>query len=106
MPAGRLILALGCSLNAMRSRLFSIGFIGGLLLFVAANLYRYYRMNTEPVLIDAAISFGIPFKFYVSSGFGGGILWSHLIADVVIALCVSTILGWISAKLFSDATAA
>ena len=64
-------------------------------------------MKAEPVLTDAYVSFGLPFKFYASSGFMGEvILWSNLVADLVSALFVSTLLGWGSAKLFGMAQAA
>lgn len=84
----------------MRIRVFYIGFFGSLLLFVAVNIYDYYRMN-EPVLIDGSVKFGLPFKFYMSGGFtGSAILWNGLIADVVIAVCASIIIGWASEQLF------
>ena len=91
----------------LRSRIFLIGFFGGLLLFFAANLLSYYRMKAEPVLIDAYVSFGLPFEFYASRGFAGeAVLWGNLVADVMIALSVSMLLGWASAKLFGGSAAA
>jgi len=91
----------------MRSRIFLVGFFAGLLLFFAANLLSYYRMKAEPALIDAYVSFGLPFKVYASGGFAGdAVLWSNLVADVVIALSVSALLGWASAKLFGGSAAA
>ena len=105
MPGVRLLLLM-FNLSDMRSKIFLAGFLGGLLLFAAANIHSYYRMLAEPVLIDATVSFGIPFRFYVTGGFVGGILWWRLIADVLIALMVSVILGWVSAKLFGHVAAA
>ena len=91
----------------MRPKIFLIGFFGGLLLFFAANLLSYYRMRAEPTLIDAYVSFGLPFKFYASGGFAGdAVLWSNLAANIVIALLASALLGWVSAKLFGGPTAA
>jgi hypothetical protein len=91
----------------MRSGIFLVGFPGGLLLSLAANFLSYHRMKAAPVLIDAYISFGLPFRFYASSGFMGDvILWGNLVADVVIALSVSALLGWASAKLLGGPAAA
>ena len=91
----------------MRSRIFLIGFVGGLLLFFAANLLSYCRMKAEPILIDAYVSFGLPLKFYASGGFAGdAVLWGNLITNVMIALAVSTLLGWASEQLFGGSAAA
>jgi hypothetical protein len=91
----------------MRPKIFLIGFFGGFLLFFAANLLSYDRMKAEPVLIDAYVSFGLPFEFYASGGFAGdAVLWSNLVADLVIALFASMLLGWVSAKLFGGPAAA
>jgi hypothetical protein len=91
----------------MRSKIFLVGFFAGLLLFGAGNLLSYYWMKAKPALIDAYVSFGLPFKFYASGGFAGdAVLWNNLVADLVIALSVSTLFGWASAKLFGGSGAA
>ena len=76
---------------------FTVGFALGWLIFVSANVMSYRQMLRGRDLTDVPISFGFPFKLYASSGFGGEwIVWSGLIADVLIAVCVSTILGLIA----------
>jgi hypothetical protein len=86
------------SLFAMnRPRVFAVGFAVGLLIFVSANVISYRQMVRGTVLTDAPTAYGFPFRFYASSGFGGEwILWSGLIADILIAICVSAILGLIA----------
>ena len=60
----------------VRLRIFTIGLTLGLLIFMSANLVTYYRMIHEPVLTDATIGWGFPFKLYMSGGFTGEfILW-------------------------------
>lgn len=83
-----------------KSTIFLAGFISGLLLLIAANLISYYRMRAEPLLIDAATGFGLPFRLFATSGFGGdAILWGGLIADLSIALCIGAALGWVAVRL-------
>ena len=90
-----------------RSTIFLAGFVSGLLLVIAANLISYYRMKAEPLLIDAATGFGLPFRLFAISGFGGGvILWGGLIANILLALCVGAALGWIAVKLYGGSPAA
>lgn len=86
----------------MQSKPFRIGFLVGLLIFVAVNFFGYYRMRGQPVLTDASVGFGFPVQLYASSGFGGdNILWLGLIADVLIAACASILLGWAFDKVFA-----
>lgn len=88
-----------------RQRVFAIGFAIGLLIFVSANVMSYRQMLRAPVLIDAPTAWGVPFKLYASSGFGGEwILWSGLIADILIAVCGSAILGFIIGLVFKKST--
>ena len=92
------------SLFAMkRTWVFAIGFAVGLLIFVSANILSYRQMLRGTVLTDVPVAFGFPFKFHASSGFGGEwILWSGLIADILIAVCVSAILGLIAGMVFKN----
>ena len=70
------------------------GFLSGWLLFILINLYSYHHMVNTPVLIDASVEFGLPFKTYSSGGFLGAlILWNGLIADILITFGLSVILG-------------
>lgn len=90
------------SLFAMkRAWVFAIGFVVGLLIFVSANVMSYRQMLQGPVLTDAPTAFGFPLKLHASSGFGGEwILWSGLIADILIAVCGSAILGLVAGLVF------
>lgn len=85
----------------LRSKAFTFGFFGGLLLFVAANLYSYFRMAEYPSMDDGFVDCGVPFKLYAYGGFFGHsvILWQGLLADVLIAICMSIILGWVIERL-------
>ena len=84
----------------MHSKTFAFGFFGGLLSFVAANLYSYFRMADYPSMDDGFVDCGLPFKLYAYGGFFGHsvILWQGLLADVLIAICTSVILGWLIAR--------
>lgn len=77
----------------MRSRAFQIGFLAGLLLMSVVNVVDYYQMGSQRVAIDGNTQFGFPFDLYVTTGFGDAILWPGLVADVLIAVCGSIILG-------------
>jgi hypothetical protein len=58
-------------------------------------------MIREPVLTDATIGFGFPYRLYMSGGFTGeAILWNGLIGDVFIAAGGSVILGLVAGMLF------
>ena len=78
-----------------RSVIFTKGFFLGLLLFLAANLYSYYRMPVSSTMDDGFVSFGFPFELYAYGGFftHSVILWAGLIADISIAVCASIIFG-------------
>lgn len=88
------------NLTADRPRLFAAGFLGGLLLFAAANLYSYHQMGSERVLTDAYVGFGLPLTVYVTGGLAGAaILWANLFANLALAVLASLALGWLVAKL-------
>jgi len=76
---------------------FAIAFAIGLLIFVSENVISYRQMLRGPELTDVPVGFGFPFKLYGASGFGGEwIIWSGLISDILIAGCVSAIIGLIA----------
>src|SRR5258706_13527119 len=87
----------------LRTRVYKVGFLAGICLFVALNSFSYSTYHTRqlfhtfgPFSIYDADAYGIPFSFYF---WGGGLpnwssfLWSELAADVVIALIVSFLIG-------------
>lgn len=59
-------------------------------LFGTANIISYYLMPEYPAMDDGFVHFGWPFSLYAEGGFAGmrGILWTGLIGNVVVALCV------------------
>ena len=91
----------------MKSRNFKIGFVVGLVLFCAINLYSYYRMPAESTMDDGSVYFGWPFWLYGYGGFWthSFILWTGLIGDVIVALCAGGILGWAFDKFFGHRAA-
>lgn len=93
--------------KAIQTGAFGIGFAIGLLPFVWGNYYSYKRMY-EGSCNDCFLSFGFPFDLYeTGGGWGGarGILWSGLIADLVLALCVATCIVWVFKRLLRRASA-
>jgi hypothetical protein len=89
----------------MWGRGFIIGFLMSPLIFLVANLYSYYRMRREPVLIDTTVSFGLPFRIHMSGGFvGDSILWPGLLINILIAICLGIILGLVSRRLLRKQT--
>jgi hypothetical protein len=80
------------------SKPFVVGFLAGMSLFVAANLYSYTQMK-ELEIDDYLSEFGWPFPLYQS----GTILhldeihWCGLVADISIAIFASLIIGQICA---------
>lgn len=88
----------------LRSRSFALGFLIGLLLFAAANIYTSYpgyasKSNNNGVAVteefDALKEFGWPFRLHRSGTILhlDEILWKGLVADIVIAVCVSAGIG-------------
>jgi hypothetical protein len=75
---------------------FCIGFGSGLACFVWANLNSYWNMYRVSC-IDCFVFFGFPFDLYQTGGFAGPttFLWGGLIADIAIAIVVSTVAGWL-----------
>lgn len=84
----------------MRSKTFTIGFLLGLASFIAVNFYSYTQMSMP--FLDGAMSFGVPFALWQFGGFVSiaRVLWPGLIADILIAVCGSLLLGWALEKLF------
>jgi hypothetical protein len=78
---------------------FAAGFLSGLLLFVAANLYSYARMSC--MMADGFCGFGFPFELYETGGFItiSRILWSGLVADSFIGVTLSVLLGLLCKRL-------
>jgi hypothetical protein len=60
------------------------------LVFGVANLISYLHMPEFSTLDDGFVTFGWPFDIYARGGFAGGetILWTGLIGNVAVALCV------------------
>ncbi|MCA1634670.1 MAG: hypothetical protein LC802_13495 [Acidobacteria bacterium] len=78
-----------------RTHAFAFGFLAGLTLIVAANLYSYQRMRITSVLINASVSFGVPFVLWHEGGFSGSVvLWGNLLANVFVAVLTGLALGW------------
>jgi hypothetical protein len=78
----------------IRSKAFSIGFLCGLALFAAANIYSY--LQVVPPCCDFFGPFGVPLEIGGYGGFAGQtyILWSGVLANALIAVFVSVVLGW------------
>jgi len=72
------------------TKAFAIGFFIGLFLFIAINVYSYSQMREEECF-DCIKNFGFPFRFYESGSIlhMERILWFRLVADVLIAICMS-----------------
>jgi hypothetical protein len=85
-----------------RTTQFRAGFVGGLLLFVAANFYSYCQMGGT--LDDGFTGFGFPFKLYETGGFATvhRLVACGLIADAFVAVASSVALGLICHKLFAS----
>lgn len=84
-----------------RMGVFAIGFTIGLLIFISANVVSYRRRIPNPLWTDLPESFGFPFTLHASSGFGGAsIIWSGVIADVLIAVCANATLGLVCGLIF------
>jgi hypothetical protein len=84
----------------MRLNVFTLSFLCCVGLFISANIYSYHQ--AVPPCCDASISFGVPFELGRVGGYVGGtsIRMSGLIADALIAICGSLILGWAVERLF------
>lgn len=85
----------------MKYKRFTIGFLGTLIWFAAANIFSYIRMPEYSSLDDGFVDFGWPLKMYARGGFWTHtvILWNGVIGNVLIALCASLLVGFVIAKL-------
>jgi len=65
------------------------------LLFCVANLLSYLQMPEYSTLDDGYVAFGWPFSVYGSGGFVGStfILWTGIIGNFAVALCVARVLS-------------
>ncbi|HZS06319.1 MAG TPA: hypothetical protein VFD58_15870 [Blastocatellia bacterium] len=84
------------------STAFAAGFLLGQLCFIAANAWSYWHMVIP--CEDCGGGFGFPFDWYRVGGYIGTVsmIWSGLVADVIIVLFVSIGSGWISQRFFSS----
>ena len=80
----------------IRAKAFGAGLAIGLLLFISVNYFDYITKNMF-VCDDCMLSFGFPFTLYQEGGFITikEVLWFGLIADILIAIIFSFIVGLI-----------
>lgn len=80
--------------KTFQTKAFGLGFLGGLVLFLSANFYHFNKMYWQSCF-DCTQDRGVPFLLYRSGGFfdTDHILWFGLIANILIAIAVSTIIG-------------
>ena len=93
--------------DLVSTKQFLVGFTGGLLLFVAVNV-RSYWMN--PCFYEHGwCGFGFPFECGYGFPFGptarllpfdSKIMWGGLVANVLVAVMASVLIGILSNKLF------
>jgi hypothetical protein len=89
----------------MRSKAFEIGFLGGLLPFVVANVYSYRRL-TQMIYRrgcdDCGGAFGLPLEMFAYNGFIGrwSILWGGLTVNIILAMGVGLVVGWVCERVF------
>ncbi len=79
---------------------FLIGFTGGMLFFVAVNLWAYAGAVSSRGghgIIEA----GFPLRWYVR-GYGSGVIWGALATNVSIALTASLIAGIVIKPVFRN----
>lgn len=76
----------------------AIGFILGIVLFVAMNVYSYH--TAEPPCCDFSVAFGFPFPLGRTGGFISvtRFIVLGMIADVIVGLVASVGFAWIFAK--------
>jgi hypothetical protein len=84
----------------MNSKIFTIGFLSGVISFAALNIYSYSQV-VDP-MCGLLVEFGMPFTLGTYGGFvtTTHILWSGVIANMCVALIASYMLGWAIDKLF------
>jgi hypothetical protein len=80
--------------TTIRTKAFAVGLFSALFLFTALNVYSYTKMSEEECF-DCVKAFGFPFRLYESGTILhlDKILWLGLLADVLIAICVSVGIG-------------
>ncbi len=89
----------------MKSLSFWVGYVLGIILSLTVSFIDY-RVKFNGRCMDCDNDFGFPFRIYQEGGIMHAtlILWDGLIANVVIAIVVSTIIGlvfhFLAAKLF------
>jgi ABC-type antimicrobial peptide transport system permease subunit len=85
---------------------FVFGFLSGILLFLGLNYYTHMQAYEDGLCFHCLREFGFPFYFYKSgtSLHYEIILWSGLIADVVIALVFSILIGLLFGYVWSKFT--
>lgn len=78
----------------MRTKASAVGFFSALLLLIVVNVYSYTKMSEEECF-DCVKGFGFPFRLYESGTILHleTILWPGLLADVLVAVCVSVVIG-------------
>ena len=88
------------------NKIFFAGFMFGLFLFPVINYFSYLSFP-KPYITHALHKFGFPFTVYADGGFEytKQILWFGLIADILIALIFSFILGFVFRFIWSKITA-
>ena len=83
----------------MNPKIFIISFLSGVVSFVALNVYGYGKV------FDPMCSFPVEFGFPFTLGTYGGfvttthILWSGVVANGIVALCLSFVLVWVIVKI-------
>jgi len=97
----------------LRSRSFAPGFLVGLVTFATANIYTSNSgyesgSNNNGVIavtekFDALKEFGWPFRLHRSGTIFhlDEVLWKGLVADIAIALCDSSSIGFVCFLLFT-----
>jgi hypothetical protein len=88
--------------NKVRWKVFTIGLLCTLLLFVVANIYSYAQ--AAPPCCHFYAPFGVPFPLGQIGGYFGGahFIFSGLILDLLIALLSSVFFGWFLARFWSE----
>jgi hypothetical protein len=85
----------------VRWKVFTIGLLCTLFLFVAANIYSYAQ--AAPPCCHFYTSFGVPFPLGEIGGYFGyaRFIFSGLILDTFIVLSSSVFCGWLLARFWS-----
>ena len=83
--------------KVLQSKAFILGFCSCVALFVALNYLSYFSPANMFNCDDCIIRVGFPFYFYEKGGFFGvnQCIWAGLIADILIAIIFSFVIGLI-----------